>query len=93
MFKKDANLYNKYANTYGLNVSTYTEYKKNFFKLNIFYDSMEYTHVTLTPKLTVVSLLSNLGGSIGALLGFTIFTFFEALEIIVRIVYILIFIE
>ena len=90
LFKNNASLVNYYTKNLNLNVTTYTEYKKYFYKLNIFYDSMEYTYVTLSPAVTVVGLLSNLGGSIGALLGFTLFTFFETIEILLRIIYILI---
>ena len=91
MFKKDAIMYNKYKNVYGLNVTTYNEYKKYFFKMNVFYDSMIYTYVTLSPKFTFVQLLSTLGGSLGALLGFTLVTFFETLEILLYMIYILLF--
>ena len=91
LFKKNVTLFNYYTTVYGLNVTTYSEYKKYFFKLNVFYDSLEYTYVTLSPKTTLVGLLANLGGSIGALLGFTLFTFFEALEMLAYIVYILLF--
>ena len=91
MFKKDAIMYNKYKNVYGLNVTTYNEYKKYFFKMNVFYDTMEYTFVTLSPKLTFVQLLATLSGSLGALLGFTLVTFFETLEILLYMIYILLF--
>ena len=85
LFKKSIN------NKNGLDTSSYTAFKKYFFKINVFYNSMEYTFVTLSPKTTIVGLLSKLGGTIGALLGFTFFTFFEALEMLIHIIYILIF--
>ena len=91
LFKKNAQMVNEYTNVKQLNVTTYSEYKKYFFKLNVFYNSMEYTSVTLTPKITLVGLLSSLGGSLGALLGFTLFTFFELVEIFLHVIYILIF--
>ena len=91
LFKKNAQMVYEYTNTKKLNVTTYSEYKKYFFKLNVFYNSMEYTYVTLSPKITFVGLLSSLGGSLGALLGFTFFTFFEVMEILLNIIYILIF--
>ena len=91
LFKKNAQMVYEYTNTKKLNVTTYSEYKKYFFKLNVFYNSMEYTYVTLSPKITLVGLLSSLGGSLGALLGFTLFTFFEVMEILLNIIYILIF--
>jgi len=91
LFKKNATAYNYYKAAFGLNVTSYEEYRKYFFKLNIFYDTMDYTYVTISPKTTFFGLLANLGGSIGALLGFTLFTFFEALEIVLSIIYILIF--
>jgi len=90
LFKQDTTLYSSYTSQ-GLNMTTYSEYKKYYFKINVFYDSMEYTYVTLSPKTTLVGLLSNLGGSIGALLGFTLFTFFEALEILMHIIVIFLF--
>ena len=40
LFKKDATMFNNYKNVYGLNVTTYNEYKKYFFKMNVFYDTM-----------------------------------------------------
>ena len=81
----------KQSSTNGIDVSSYTAFKKHFFKINVFYETLAYTYVTLSPKTTLVALLSNLGGSMGALLGFTLFTFFEALEILIQVVYILIF--
>ena len=90
LFKDDPTIVDFYTNNLTLDVTSYNEYKKYFFKLNVFYDSMEYTYVTLTPKLTVVILLSNLGGSIGALLGFTLYSFFEAFEIILHIIIVLV---
>jgi len=91
LFKENTTLVHYYTNDLNLDVSSYTSYRKYFFKLNIFYDSMEYTYVTLSPKITLVGLLLNLGGSIGLCVGFSLFTFFEALEIFVRVFYILIF--
>jgi len=91
LFQNNATLVDHYTNDLKLDVSTYTEYKKYFYKLNIFYDSNEYTYVTLSPAVTVVSLLSNLGGSLGALLGFTLYTFLEGLEILFHIFHILFF--
>ena len=90
LFKQDAIIYN-YHTSQGLNMTTYSEYKKYYFKINVFYESMDYTYVILSPKITLVDLLSNLGGSIGVLLGFSLFTFFEAIEILLNVIYILIF--
>ena len=91
LFKKTSTDYDIYTNDLNLNVSSYSEYKKYFFKINVFYESMDYTLVTLSPKLTLINLLSNLGGTIGAFLGFTLFTFLEAFEMFIQIIYILIF--
>ena len=88
--KQDTTFYNSYTRQ-GLNMTTYSEFKKYYFKINVFYDSMDYVYVSLSPKTTLIGLLSNLGGSIGALLGFTLFTFFEALEMLIHIILIIIF--
>ena len=55
--------------------------------INVFYRSLEYTAIEETPQTTLVTLLSQLGGSLGMFISFSVFTLFEALEILILILY------
>lgn len=54
-------------------------------KVNIFYDSLSYTVVTESPSITVVSLLSNIGGILSLFLGVSILSVVELMEILIEI--------
>ncbi len=89
-FRNDKNLeYMQKIN--GVNVSTFALFKERFLSLNIFYPYMEYTEIYLSPKSNVVDVISNVGGSLGIFLGFSIFFVIELLEIFFHILFILIF--
>ena len=68
---------------------TYEMFKESFFYLHIFYKSLDYTQITQFPKTVPIELFSNLGGLIGIFLGFSIFSFIEIVEILLRIVWII----
>jgi hypothetical protein len=55
--------------------------------INVFYTNLEYTVIAETPQTTLVSLLSQFGGSLGIFISFSVFTLFEALEILILILY------
>ena len=59
--------------------------------LNVFYPRLEYTQITEQPETTFINLLTQLGGSIGMFISFSVFTFFETLELFILIVYAWIF--
>jgi len=69
--------------------STWEEYINSHLTLNIFFPSQEYTEIRETPKMLVLDLISNLGGVLGIFLGFSIFSFIELFEILIRVVIIL----
>ena len=52
--------------------------------INVFYTSLEYTVIAETPQTT---LFTQLGGSLGMFISFSVFTLFEAIEIIILILY------
>ena len=60
-----------------------------FSLLTVFYPSMQYIEITQAPKTSLIVLISNLGGSIGIFLGFSIFSLIEIVEIFKRMLYIL----
>ena len=68
---------------------SFEEFKKTNLALNIFYPSKEYTVITETPKTSFIDLVSNMGGSLGMFLGFSLFSFVELFEILFHIIFIL----
>lgn len=67
----------------------YDEARKNFIILNVFYPHLEYTEITVEPKMSVIDLISNLGGALGIFLGLSIFNFVEIVECVFMGFYIL----
>jgi len=62
--------------------------KNNDLAFNIFYPYTKYTRITEVPKVTLYDLFSNLGGSMGIFVGFTIFSFIDLLEVFLKIVFV-----
>ena len=69
-----------------VNLSSFDKYKKQFAAVNIFYPYLQYTEITEFPKTTIIELISNVGGSMGVFLGFTLFSFFELVEVLCAII-------
>ena len=55
--------------------------------LNVFYRNLEYTVVAESPQTTFIELLTELGGSMGMFISFSVFTLFETIEICILIIY------
>ena len=55
------------------------------------YSTLQYTQVTESPQTTFINLLTQLGGSLGIFISFSVFTFFETLEVFVLVLYALCF--
>ena len=62
---------------------------KNGLILNVYFPQLKYTEVTETPKVGVISLISNIGGTLGLFLGISLLSFVEIVEIFFEIVFIL----
>jgi hypothetical protein len=59
--------------------------KESIVRVNIFYDSLSYTMSTESPKMDVVSLLSNIGGNLGLFLGVSLISLCELIEALIEI--------
>ena len=59
--------------------------------LSVFYPSLEYTQISESPQTTFINLLTQLGGSLGMFISFSVFTLFEGIEILILIVHALFF--
>jgi len=61
------------------------KYKRTHLRLNIHFKSNDYAEIREMPKMTLIEVISNLGGVLGIFLGLSIFTFVEVFEILLRI--------
>jgi hypothetical protein len=59
--------------------------KESVVRVNIFYDSLSYTMSTESPKMDVISLLSNIGGNLGLFLGVSLISVCELIEALIEI--------
>ncbi len=73
-----------YAENYNETL-TFDLYKENNLFLSVYFTSTQYTEITQSPKITLMDLIPNLGGTIGIWLGLSLFFIIEVLEIIVRL--------
>ena len=66
---------------------TYTleDLRYEFAVLEVYYSSLEYLDVTMTPAYTAWALLCDIGGAMGLLLGATLLTLYETLEFVLQL--------
>ena len=60
----------------------------NLVKFNVYYDTLSYTVLTESINMDIVALLSSIGGSLGLLLGLSLLSFIEVLEVVVETMFI-----
>ncbi len=70
---------------YGNRTPSYDELKGSLVKLNINFQSLQYTLVEESQKTTWLDLVSNVGGTLGLFTGFSFLSLVELLEIIFEI--------
>ena len=61
---------------------------ESFVSLNIYYDSLSYMLTTEAPQTDWISLLGNIGGNLGLLLGVSFFSLCELVEVMIEIYFI-----
>jgi hypothetical protein len=59
--------------------------RESFVRLNIYYDSLSYTHLSESPKIDFFSLIGFVGGILGLFLGVNVFSFCELIEALIEI--------
>ena len=85
LLKSNATTINQIQNEYGVDISSYDLYRQYFYSLNFYYSTSSYTYISQSPQMTLINLLSNLGGSLGMFLGMSIFSLIEVVEILARL--------
>ena len=88
ILRNDNAIYKTYVDFFNVDWSTYESFKSSFLSLNVFYPDLQYTKITSTPKFTTIDLISQIGGSLGMFVGFSLFHFIELIEILFLICYI-----
>ncbi len=79
--KSNANLLSDYVKA-NLTIATA---KDSFTFTLVYYESMSYTLVTESPTMDVVSLLANLGGTLGLFLGVSLLHVCEIVDVIIQV--------
>jgi hypothetical protein len=61
---------------------------ESFVSLSIFYESLSYTYTTESPQIDWISLLGSIGGNLSLVLGVSIFSLCELVEVLIEIYFI-----
>ena len=61
---------------------TYESFKESSVIFTVYYSSMHYTQIIETPKVGIFDLFTQIGASMGMFVSFSIFTFFELIEVL-----------
>ncbi len=67
-----------------------SDYGDDKILLNLFFDSVSYFDYEESPSISVYNLISNIGGAIGLLLGMSLLSIFEILEMVILSIYLII---
>ena len=70
-----------------ITVNSTEEFTKNYLEIFVFFDSLQYTKISQTPKTTLSELVSNLGGSTGLFLDLSFLSACRAIEFILGIIF------
>jgi hypothetical protein len=85
LFRIVRNLDSVYLNEYNLTL-TYELLKSNVAIITVYYPNLQYTEITESPKTTLYDLFTQIGGSLGMFVSFSVFTLFEFIEIAILII-------
>jgi hypothetical protein len=80
--RSNANLSSDFVRT-NLTIDTA---KESFTFTLLFYESMSYTLVTESPTMDVVSLMANIGGTLGLFLGVSLLHVCEIVDVIIQVI-------
>jgi hypothetical protein len=70
------------------NISSFEKVSKSFFGIRVYYEDLKYTSIEQQPKIELFGLISNVGGTLGLLLGFSFISLLEIFEVLAELVYI-----
>ena len=67
---------------------SYNLYQTLFVSFSVYYSSMEYEYVSERPDMGLSDLFVQIGASLGMFISFSVFTFVELAEVLIRILYV-----
>ena len=67
-----------------------SDYESNYLSVILYFDLAGYLNYEESPSISVYNLISNIGGSIGLLLGMSLLSIFEVLEMVILSIYLII---
>ena len=70
-----------------ITINSKDEFNQNYLELFVFFDSLQYTKISQTPKTTLSALISNLGGSTGLFLDLSFISVCRAIEFFLGIIF------
>jgi hypothetical protein len=79
------NILSFYVQKNRINLSTENIYKA-FVKVNIYYDSMQYTSIVESPSITLQAIIANVGGYFGLCMGLSLLSLIEIIDLIIRMI-------
>jgi hypothetical protein len=75
-----------YSQMLGRNL-TFDLFQSMWVNLRVFYPSLEFTEITESPQTNIFDLFTQIGGSLGLFISFSVFTLFEIMEIFLLILF------
>jgi len=70
--------------TFNLTLS-FDLFKSSSAYFGVYYQSLQYEQITESPKTQIIDLFTQIGGALGMFVSFSVFTFFELIEIVLLI--------
>ena len=67
------------------NGTDYATLKNSVLAVNVYYEELVYTKFTQLPKMTILDLISNIGGILGLFIGMSFLSFAEIISIMIKI--------
>jgi len=84
----DVNKQSDIFESYYPGFNNYSDIKKSYFSINVYYESLKYTLISQKPKIQPVDLISKIGGIWSAFCGISFLSFFEIVELITEFIFI-----
>ena len=66
---------------------TYQQLKQSIVSLNINYNDLSYTQINELQKITLLDLITNIGGAMGLFLGLSFISLFEIAQLVVELIF------
>ena len=75
-----------YQKVIGANL-TYEGFRTTWINVKVYFSTLQYTEISESPKVSIIDLFTQIGGSLGMFVSFSIFTLFELFEMFFLVVY------